>query len=1166
MIIHRTPTALLVAALTLCTMHDVSAQETTNSYPVVKSGCEYGYQPFCIVDKNGNAGGFSAELLAAALHAMHRDVKYRTGFWTEIRQALKKGEIEALPLVARTVEREKEFDFTFPYLSFRGALVVRDGTTDINGTGDLKGKDVGVSKGDNAEEFLRRNNFGCRIHTTATFTDALRALSSGKYDAVVIQHLLAVNIIQDAGLNNLRIVEKPIDELQQDFCFAVKDGDKEMLSILNEGLALVMADGTFHRLQAKWFTGLNRLSGKKIVIAVEEAVPPFSFIDKGKVTGFNVELTRAVAEASGFDVEIVYQPWNIVRQRLQSGAIDAACGMVYSEDRDSIMDFSPPFAVISYTAFRRTGKPNIRTIDDLHGKKLICLRGSFINDYIIKNHLTDSFTAVENQSAVLRMLNSGNYDYILASKLPGLFWIKRLNLKNIQPTGPALITSNYCYAVNEGNTELLAKLNEGLAIVKQTGQYKQIYDRRLGVLEPRKNYASIFKDAATVLVPLLIILICTLIWSWMLKRQVARRTAQLKEEILQHKKTEEELRQSDLKWKTLFTTYPVGVSLVDKQGNIIESNPALSEILDLDDTGLRNGDYKNRKYYKPDGTEMRHDEFPSVRATKEQRIIKDVEIEVRINDKSIWVKASAAPINIPGIACVVSTNNITDNKKAEEELTKISERLSLATSAARIGIWDWNLINNSIAWNERMYEIYGVSRDNFSLTVDAWINLIHPEDRQRTIIERNQVFSREKEFHTAFRIIHTNGTLSNIRADAVAIIDQNGKVIRMTGINRDVTENIKTEEMLQKTQKLESIGVLAGGIAHDFNNLLAGIYGFLDLALAHSNPNKISECLKKALGTIDKARGLTQQLLTFAKGGAPIKKIDRLVPFIQDTTHFALSGSKVSCEFNIENGLWMCEFDKNRIGQVIDNLVINAKQAMPDGGRIIISAINVVVNKNNAMLTEGKYVKISVNDNGPGIPEEIQPRIFDPFFTTKPGGHGLGLSTCYSIINRHGGCIDVESQTGKGSTFHFYLPASPESDTVVTKVSPAVHEGNGTIILMDDEEMVLEVIKIMLTSFGYSVICMRDGREVIEYLKSSNDNEIKKVVGIIFDLTIPGGIGGKEAIGEVLKINSGIPVFVSSGYDDDPVMADPVKYGFKASICKPYIKMELAEILSRNIG
>jgi len=384
-------------------------------------------------------------------------------------------------------------------------------------------------------------------------------------------------------------------------------------------------------------------------------------------------------------------------------------------------------------------------------------------------------------------------------------------------------------------------------------------------------------------------------------------------------------------------------------------------------------------------------------------------------------------------------------------------------------------------------------------------------------------------------------------------------------IHRDLSERKRMEAALHNVQKLESLGLLAGGIAHDFNNLMGGIFGYIDMASEESKQEKVTTYLSKAMNTIDRARALTQQLLTFAKGGAPIQEIGHLFPFVEETAKFALSGANVSCNLDVPQDLWACYFDKNQIGQVIDNLIINAQQAMPVGGAIELTARNITLAvKEHPLLANGNYVKISVKDSGVGIPKELISKIFDPFFTTKAMGHGLGLATCYSIINRHGGCIDVDSEQGKGSSFHVYLPASMESASSDKKKLVKTHKGSGTFLIMDDEEVMRDAIGEMLEDLGYSVIRKENGREAIDFFASETKAN-RNIAGMIFDLTVPGGMGGKAAIEEIRKTNTAIPAFVASGYADDPVMKKPAEHGFTASICKPFRKVELSEMLNKYL-
>ncbi len=346
---------------------------------------------------------------------------------------------------------------------------------------------------------------------------------------------------------------------------------------------------------------------------------------------------------------------------------------------------------------------------------------------------------------------------------------------------------------------------------------------------------------------------------------------------------------------------------------------------------------------------------------------------------------------------------------------------------------------------------------------------------------------------------------------------------------------------------------------------MGGIFGYVDLARDISTEPEVQKRLGKVMQTIERARALTGQLLTFSKGGSPKLEIASLFPFVQQTTQFALSGSNVSCKFNVAEDLWPASFDKNQIGQVIDNLIINAQQAMPLGGVISVSACNVTFSDNDhPVLKRGNYVRLAVTDSGIGIPKELQKRIFDPFFTTKTRGHGLGLATCHSIIRRHGGSIDIYSEPAKGSTFTVYLPAANESASIKAEVQKKVHQGNGAFLVMDDEAVMLALLTDMLQGFGYTVVATANGQEAVAYIESVlSSNNLP--VAMLFDLTVPGAMGGKEAIAQIRGMGVHAPAFVASGYADDPIMKNPADYGFMASISKPFKQSELVAMLETNM-
>lgn len=387
----------------------------------------------------------------------------------------------------------------------------------------------------------------------------------------------------------------------------------------------------------------------------------------------------------------------------------------------------------------------------------------------------------------------------------------------------------------------------------------------------------------------------------------------------------------------------------------------------------------------------------------------------------------------------------------------------------------------------------------------------------------------------------------------------------VNGFARDISLRKQTEAELIKAQKLESLGLLAGGIAHDFNNLLGGIFGFIDLAAEETKDNTVLNYLTKTLAAIERARSLTGQLLTFSKGGVPLKKICKLSPFIEETTTFALSGSNIQCEFFIPDNLWLCDFDKNQIGQVIDNLVINAKQAMSDGGVITVACNNLTVpTDQHPSLKAGRFVKISIKDQGTGMSKEILSKIFDPFFTTKKSGNGLGLATCFSIIKQHDGLIEVESELGQGSTFHVFLPAATGDNSPDQLITQKSFTGNGLFLVMDDQEYILNICHDILESVGFNVVCVENGQKAVDFILKEMAAG-KTLAGALLDITVPGGMGGITVAKELRANRCTIPLFATSGHTEELVIVKPQAFGFTASIKKPFKKIELIELLRKYL-
>ncbi len=385
---------------------------------------------------------------------------------------------------------------------------------------------------------------------------------------------------------------------------------------------------------------------------------------------------------------------------------------------------------------------------------------------------------------------------------------------------------------------------------------------------------------------------------------------------------------------------------------------------------------------------------------------------------------------------------------------------------------------------------------------------------------------------------------------------------------RDITDKHQMEAELLKVRKLESVGVLAGGIAHDFNNILSAILGNIELATYRvEKDTKAVSLLSDAQKATKRAAKLTQQLLTFSRGGHPVKEATSLAELISETTDFVLHGSQVSCDYTFQDDLWMADVDSGQISQVIQNIILNAIHAMPEGGRINVRCENVEDKASESLLSrhEGNFVRIAIRDTGIGIPQEVVDRIFDPYFTTKQEGSGLGLAICYSVIKKHDGHITVQSSPDKGTLFTLYLPAKHSSNFTVAKqqkLQPAVKRAR--VMVMDDEEMIREIAQKQLSILGHDTVLVADGEEAI-YKYQKLQASCTPIDLVIMDLTIPGGMGGQEASKKLLQVDPATKIIVASGYSNDPLMANYRKFGFSAAIAKPFDLSRLRKAIEDSL-
>jgi PAS domain S-box-containing protein len=441
---------------------------------------------------------------------------------------------------------------------------------------------------------------------------------------------------------------------------------------------------------------------------------------------------------------------------------------------------------------------------------------------------------------------------------------------------------------------------------------------------------------------------------------------------------------------------------------------------------------------------------------------------------------------------------------------------------------------------------------------------LHPEElfnQYRDIFNEH----RAQETATAYEceVMRADGSIVLVDISASTFSIGGNKLV--LGIFHDITVRKQMEQEIQKSQKLESLGLLAGGIAHDFNNLLTAIMGNVSFSLHFlKKEDKLYNRLIEAEKATMRARDLTKQLITFSKGGAPITETIEIGEMIEESASFALRGSNVKYALTIAPGTPAIAADPGQINQVLNNLIINADQSMPEGGTININAKSIDLGSDFAPLPGGRYVKISITDQGAGIPEKHLQKIFDPYFSTKQKGSGLGLASTYSIIEKHLGHIGVESEVGVGTTFTIYLPASGKKAAMTDDKETGCVKGTGKILVMDDEEIIQDLVREFLTSLGYTVESAYDGAETLELYSRAKEAGVPFDI-VIMDLTIPGGMGGKETIKSLLEIAPYAKAIVSSGYSQDPIMAEFKTYGFSGVVAKPYRLDELASVVKSII-
>ena len=878
--------------------------------------------------------------------------------------------------------------------------------------------------------------------------------------------------------------------------------------------------------------------------------PPNAFHDSdGLYKGLLVDFLAEIEKKLGMNfVFHHFDQWNDLIEYSKLNHKFIVVGIAETENRRDYLSFTDPFIKVPYVIVTQRSS-TIQTTTDLLDKKICTVANYAINDFLAEKFPAIDINPVSDNREGLRGVSTGIFDAMILNQMYATFIIEEQGITNLKIAGESGYLNRLSAAASIKDPILSGILEKAVDQITPRTK-RQLYQKWLG--HPVETISR------TLLTTLLGVILCitallAIFWGWniSLKKTVQNRTR--------------DIIQSRENYKTTLNSIGDAVITTDANGIITGINPVaeelvgwkeekaldkpLTKVLTIIDTHTRKSLHNPAEQVISSGAAINHSHNPTLISSTGQEFV--------IDDSAAPIKDDQG--NIFGVILVF--HDITHRYRIQQELLKNEQQLKQYISKAPIGVAVLNNRYEFIQVNKKICEFSGFHEDEL---LQKELKDLLPKRYHADLAQGLNLAREFGSSNISPEFTHKNETnlFSSINIGYVT----NDKYLIFFN---DINQQKLAEEELLKMNKLRSIGTLAGGIAHDFNNILMGIFGNIDIAKdLIDHDHKAYDFLHRAGKSLSRASRLTQQLLTFSKGGDPVKEHTQVLPLIREAIDFDLAGSNILPVVNCEDNIWLTDVDKGQIGQVLSNLFINAKQAMPDGGHLSIDLRNTEVEQISTLPVEsGDYVKITITDTGTGVEKEHLTRIFDPYFSTKQTGSGLGLASTYSIIVKHKGHIQVHSTIGEGTTFTLYLPASRKTLVQITKntTTDTIHLRNCRILAMDDDQEILNLMRRMLSGTEAQITTTVCGEEAIkEYMSALQSAQPYNLA--ILDLTVPGAMGGQETAAHILKIDPAAQLIVSSGYAEDPVLANHKKYGFTDVLSKPYTKIAFLDAIDRIVA
>jgi len=915
---------------------------------------------------------------------------------------------------------------------------------------------------------------------------------------------------------------------------------------------------------------------------------PLCFIDKDdSFKGIYIDLMNYIASHENWDIRYHVKSWKESINLLDNNKVNFLCGIAYTSKRAEKYIFNKENVFVDWGVIYLPKNSKIESIIDLQGKKIATVEEGILlkslSEILDRFEIKCKFIEVKEPIDVLKKIEQGEADAGTALRLFGLQHLSKFKIKKSTIIFSPL---QLRFAASDQNSvDFLNILDKYLLEFKKNSSsfYYESIEHWLDFIHPVINIPGWLKWLIYAISGAVMFLF---LLSVVFKKQIKLKTKELEKQnrelniqIWERTQFELALRMSEEKYRSFIEdvlgSSSVGVFILNSDFKVIWLNHALERFFGLQKDEIIGKD--KRQLIKNHIARIFQDPNRFIRkvlATYDNNTyVENFECYILPTEgkQGRWLEHWSQPIKSGLYAGgrVEHYTDITDRKIAEEYLRESELRFRSTFEQAAVGICHADPNGKFLRTNHRFSDIVGYSQNEMISL--KWQDITYPDDLETDLQNVQQVIDNKiKTYSMEKRFIRKDNYMIWVNLTVSLVRESNGAPQYFIGVIEDINYRKKIEEKLQQSKKIEAIATLAGGIAHDFNNMLGVITGNISYALSLCEKNtELNDVLIDAQEGAIHAQNLTLQLLTFAKGGEPIKKTHNINNLLKESAIFVTRGAKSKCDFKLADDIWPAEIDSGQINQVISNLIINADQAMPQGGIITIKSKNINIETisefHQSTLPIGRYINISIEDQGIGIQKKNLHNIFDPYFTTKQKGSGLGLATVYSIVKRHGGYINVYSDFGKGTVFNIYLPASIKSFLESKKILEDHHTGKGKILIMDDQEPILKMLERMLKQMGYETTLASNGKEAVEIYcntyKSKNKFDL-----VILDLTIPGGMGGTKTMSELLKIDPSVKAVVSSGYSNDPIMANYQDYGFCDVVPKPYTKAQISKVLNNIFG